>query len=101
MGRRKIKIAKLKDDRNIQATFAKRKVGLMKKAHELSVLCGCEIGLIIFNNDNKLTEYSSSDMDQILLRYTEYNEPHEIKRQDEVFGCNSVRCPVEHRVLRR
>lgn len=43
----------------------------MKKAMELSVLCDCQIGLIIFNSSNKLVQYSSHDIDQILLRYTE------------------------------
>jgi hypothetical protein len=42
----------------------------MKKAYELSVLCGCEISVIIFNNNNKLFQYASSDMDKILLKYT-------------------------------
>jgi hypothetical protein len=51
-------------------TFSKRKYGLMKKAYELSVLCDCEIGLIIFSSQNKLVQYASTDMDQILLRYT-------------------------------
>ncbi|ORZ21816.1 hypothetical protein BCR41DRAFT_334433 [Lobosporangium transversale] len=46
----------------------------MKKAMELSVLCDCQIGLIIFNSNNKLVQYSSHDIDQILLRYTEYND---------------------------
>ena len=50
----------------------KRKYGLMKKAYELSVLCNCDIGLIIFNNsNNKLVQYASKDMDKVLLRYTE------------------------------
>ena len=31
-----------------QVTFNKRKFGVMKKAYELSVLCDCEIALIIF-----------------------------------------------------
>jgi hypothetical protein len=43
----------------------------MKKAMELSVLCDCQIGLIIFNSNNKLVQYSSHDIDSILLRYTE------------------------------
>ena len=49
----------------------------MKKAYELSVLCDCEIALIIFSSSNKLYQYASTDMDKILLKYTEYNEPHE------------------------
>ncbi|KAJ3029465.1 UNVERIFIED_CONTAM: Myocyte-specific enhancer factor 2D [Siphonaria sp. JEL0065] len=49
----------------------------MKKAFELSVLCDCEIALIIINNNNKLVQYASTDMDKILLKYTEYSEPHE------------------------
>lgn len=72
MGRKKIKIQPLTDDRNRQVTFVKRKFGLMKKAYELSVLCDCEIALIIFNHNNKLVQYASSDMDRILLRYTDH-----------------------------
>jgi len=46
----------------------------MKKAYELSVLCDCEIALIIFTSSNKLYQYASSDMDKVLLKYTEYND---------------------------
>ena len=42
----------------------------MKKAYELSVLCNCEISVIIFNSHNKLFQYASTDMDKILLKYT-------------------------------
>uniref|UniRef100_A0A8P4G263 Myocyte enhancer factor 2d n=1 Tax=Dicentrarchus labrax TaxID=13489 RepID=A0A8P4G263_DICLA len=78
MGRKKIQIQRITDERNRQVTFTKRKFGLMKKAYELSVLCDCEIALIIFNHSNKLFQYASTDMDKVLLKYTEYNEPHEI-----------------------
>jgi len=44
----------------------------MKKAYELSVLCDCEVAMIIFNKSNKLFQYASTDMDQVLLKYTEY-----------------------------
>lgn len=77
MGRKKIKIQPIMDERNRQVTFLKRKFGLMKKAFELSVLCDCEIALIIINHNNKLVQYASTDMDKILLKYTEYTEPHE------------------------
>ena len=56
----------------------------MKKAYELSVLCDCEIALIIFNGSNKLFQYASTDMDRVLLRYTEYNEPHESRTNSDI-----------------
>ncbi len=56
----------------------------MKKAYELSILCDCEIALIIFNSGNKLFQYASTDMDKILLRYTEYNEPHESRTNSDI-----------------
>jgi transcription factor RLM1 len=88
MGRRKIEIKAIKDDRNrsvyvtvfcahlqVEAncpscsTFLKRKGGLFKKAHELSVLCSVDVAVIIFGNNKKLYEYSSSDIGEILQRY--------------------------------
>ncbi|XP_040899627.1 myocyte-specific enhancer factor 2D isoform X7 [Toxotes jaculatrix] len=56
----------------------------MKKAYELSVLCDCEIALIIFNHSNKLFQYASTDMDKVLLKYTEYNEPHESRTNADI-----------------
>uniref|UniRef100_A0A8D2L677 MADS-box domain-containing protein n=1 Tax=Varanus komodoensis TaxID=61221 RepID=A0A8D2L677_VARKO len=61
-----------------------RKFGLMKKAYELSVLCDCEIALIIFNSTNRLFQYASTDMDKILLKYTEYSEPHESRTNSDI-----------------
>ncbi|XP_077119499.1 myocyte-specific enhancer factor 2A isoform X4 [Ranitomeya variabilis] len=84
MGRKKIQITRIMDERNRQVTFTKRKFGLMKKAYELSVLCDCEIALIIFNGSNKLFQYASTDMDKVLLKYTEYNEPHESRTNSDI-----------------
>ncbi|KAJ0001947.1 hypothetical protein NQD34_001743 [Periophthalmus magnuspinnatus] len=84
MGRKKIQITRILDERNRQVTFMKRKFGLMKKAYELSVLCDCEIALIIFNSSNKLFQYASTDMDKVLLKYTEYNEPHESRTNADI-----------------
>ncbi|XP_038135272.1 myocyte-specific enhancer factor 2D homolog isoform X3 [Cyprinodon tularosa] len=98
MGRKKIQIQRITDERNKQVTFTKRKFGLMKKAYELSVLCDCEIALIIFNHANKLFQYASTDMDKVLLKYTEYNEPHESRTNADIIetlrkkgfnGCDS------------
>lgn len=71
MGRKKIKIARINDDRNRSVTYLKRKAGLMKKAHELAVLTGSEVAVIVFGQNGKLTEFCSGDMDRVLLRYTE------------------------------
>uniref|UniRef100_A0A3P9HG48 MADS-box domain-containing protein n=1 Tax=Oryzias latipes TaxID=8090 RepID=A0A3P9HG48_ORYLA len=85
MGRKKIQISRILDQRNRQVTFTKRKFGLMKKAYELSVLCDCEIALIIFNSTNRLFQYASTDMDKVLLKYTEYSEPHESQYAERKF----------------
>ena len=73
-------------------TFNKRKFGVMKKAYELSVLCDCEIALIIFSSSNKLYQYASTDMDKILLKYTEYNEPHESLTNKNIIDVSATVC---------
>jgi len=87
MGRKKISISKITDERNKQVTFTKRKFGLMKKAYELSVLCECEIVIIIFNSNNKLFQYANSNVDNILLKYTEHGEPSETKTNADIVDC--------------
>ncbi|KAM9794333.1 myocyte-specific enhancer factor 2C-like isoform 2-T2 [Syngnathus typhle] len=84
MGRKKIQIARIVDERNRHVTFTKRKFGLMKKAYELSVLCDCEIALIVFNSADRLFQYASTDMDKVLLKYTECNEPHENRTNADI-----------------
>jgi hypothetical protein len=80
MGRKKIQIKKIEDPRNRQATFAKRKTGLLKKAMELSLLCDCEIAMIVFNLHDKPIQYSSRDMDLTLFKFcdlTDQRKPQE------------------------
>ncbi|KAK3017293.1 hypothetical protein RJ639_006397 [Escallonia herrerae] len=70
MGRGKIEIKKIENVNSRQVTFSKRRAGLLKKAHELSVLCDSEVAVIIFSNTGKLFEFSSTCMKQILSRYS-------------------------------
>jgi transcription factor RLM1 len=51
-------------------TFLKRKGGLFKKAHELSVLCSVDVAVIIFGHNKKLYEFSSGDITETLTRYS-------------------------------
>lgn len=53
----------------LDRTFLKRKGGLFKKAHELSVLCSVDVAVIIFGSNKKLYEYSSCDISEVLQRY--------------------------------
>lgn len=56
----------------------------MKKAYELSVLCDCDIALIIFNSAGKLFQYASQNMDNVLLRYTDYQDTHESRTNQDI-----------------
>ncbi|GLJ43158.1 hypothetical protein SUGI_0895940 [Cryptomeria japonica] len=69
MGRGKIEIKRIENRTNRQVTFSKRRSGLIKKAHELSVLCQAEVGLIIFSSRGKLYEYGSHGLNRTFERY--------------------------------
>ncbi|KAI8624074.1 hypothetical protein F5Y19DRAFT_338214 [Xylariaceae sp. FL1651] len=86
MGRRKIEIKAIKDDRNRSVTFLKRKGGLFKKAHELSVLCSVDVAVFIFGSNKKLYEYSSGDMRELITRYTYHGGPNEHKGPGDFNG---------------
>ncbi|KAF9677160.1 hypothetical protein SADUNF_Sadunf08G0079100 [Salix dunnii] len=59
-------------------TFSKRRAGLLKKAHEISVLCDAEVALIVFSHKGKLFEYSSNDGSKISAVYLSLTLPIKI-----------------------
>ncbi|GMI78832.1 AGAMOUS-like 18 [Hibiscus trionum] len=69
MGRGKIEIKKIENLNSRQVTFSKRRNGLLKKARELSILCDSEVGVIIFSSTGKVYQWSSTSMEDTLLRY--------------------------------
>ncbi|PIN20338.1 MADS box transcription factor [Handroanthus impetiginosus] len=74
MGRGKVQLKRIENKINRQVTFSKRRAGLLKKAHEISVLCDAEVALIVFSHKGKLFEYSTdSCMDRILEKYERYS----------------------------
>ena len=83
MGRKKIKIERIENAKNRNVTFNKRKIGLMKKAIELSVLCDCEVALIVFGKDG-VYQFASDDMDSLIDRYITYSGPVHTVCEDEV-----------------
>ena len=80
MGRRKIEIARIQNDRHRQVTFAKRKLGVMKKATELSILCNANVAVIVFSaNTNKMSVYSSCPINSLVQRFMETRESAEVR----------------------
>ncbi|XP_017244086.1 truncated transcription factor CAULIFLOWER A isoform X2 [Daucus carota subsp. sativus] len=74
MGRGKVQLKRIENKINRQVTFSKRRSGLLKKAHEISVLCDAEVALIVFSTKGKLSEFSTdSCMERILERYDRYS----------------------------
>ncbi|KAE8819055.1 MADS-box protein 8 [Hordeum vulgare] len=74
MGRGKVQLKRIENKINRQVTFSKRRNGLLKKAHEISVLCDAEVAVIVFSPKGKLYEYATdSSMDKILERYERYS----------------------------
>ena len=67
MGRGRVELKRIENKINRQVTFSKRRNGLLKKAHELSVLCDAEVALIIFSSRGKLYDYGSSGYNNITL----------------------------------
>ncbi|KAL7750987.1 hypothetical protein RI367_003567 [Sorochytrium milnesiophthora] len=82
MGRKKIKIQRIAENRTRNVTLQKRKVGVMKKAYELSVLCNCDVAVIVLH-DGKVSQYSSKPMDQLLVQYTQHRGRADIRTNKE------------------
>lgn len=59
MGRGRVQLRRIENKISRQVTFSKRRSGLLKKAHEISVLCDAEVALIVFSTKGKLFEYST------------------------------------------
>ncbi|URD73438.1 MADS-box transcription factor [Musa troglodytarum] len=59
MGRGRVQLKRIENNINRQVTFSKRRSGLLKKAHEISVLCDAEVAVIVFSTKGKLYEYST------------------------------------------
>ncbi|KAL8045156.1 hypothetical protein ABFX02_08G094400 [Erythranthe guttata] len=69
MGRRKIEIKKIEKRSSLQVTFSKRRMGLFRKASELSVLCGAEIAILVQSPANKIFSYGHPSVETLFHRY--------------------------------
>jgi hypothetical protein len=81
MGRKKIEIERIEDQRVRRVTFKKRRIGLLKKAIQLSKLTDAKIMLKVYNKeDDSLIEYFSHseadfyNINQTSAKISEYSK---------------------------
>lgn len=79
MGRKKIEISYMENEANRKATFKARIGGLVKKLHDLSVLCGIQATLVVTDTDSNLVTYSSSNEIQLLVKDTFNSNKNDFK----------------------
>jgi len=72
VGRRKIEMEYLVDDRVRKVTFCKRKGGLFKKADDLAKLCGVEVAVLIVQ-DNKTQHFATSELGRVVTNFQALN----------------------------
>jgi hypothetical protein len=86
MGRNKIKIEKINNNRLRQVTFYKRKKGLLKKAMELSLLCDVKVFLCIVDKNEKTMIFSSEKNIKDLVNsfIVPFDKAREIFTHDDV-----------------
>ncbi|KAF7809109.1 agamous-like MADS-box protein AGL30 isoform X1 [Senna tora] len=85
MGRVKLKIKRLENINGRQATFAKRRLGIMKKASELSILCDIDIVLLMFSPTGKpaICKGKRSNLEEVIAKFAQLTPQERAKRKLE------------------
>ncbi|GLJ40585.1 hypothetical protein SUGI_0837800 [Cryptomeria japonica] len=69
MGKVKIPIKRIENPNARQVCFSKRRMGVFKKASELSIMCGAEIAIIVYSPAGKAFTFGSPDFDFVIDKY--------------------------------
>ncbi|XP_042984359.1 agamous-like MADS-box protein AGL30 isoform X4 [Carya illinoinensis] len=84
MGRVKLKIKRLENTNGRQATYAKRKNGIMKKANELSILCDIDIILLMFSPTGKPSLCRGMrSIEEVIAKFAQLTPQERAKRKLE------------------
>ncbi|XP_065877500.1 agamous-like MADS-box protein AGL65 isoform X2 [Euphorbia lathyris] len=85
MGRVKLKIKRLESTSNRQVTYSKRRNGILKKAKELSILCGIDIVLLMFSPTEKPTIFQGehSNIEDVIAKFAQLTPQERAKRKLE------------------
>ncbi|KAG8082104.1 hypothetical protein GUJ93_ZPchr0014g47656 [Zizania palustris] len=70
MVRGKVQMRRIENPVHRQVTFCKRRMGLLKKAKDLSVLCDADIGVMVFSPHGKIYDLATNgNMQDLIERY--------------------------------
>ncbi|KAL6516502.1 hypothetical protein OROGR_019807 [Orobanche gracilis] len=67
-GRQKIPIKRIEKESDCYATFSKRRLGLVRKASELSNLCNVDVGLVIYSPTGKPYSFFHPTVESVIGR---------------------------------
>merc|ERR1712216_1113047 len=84
MGRRKIEMEYIPDDRVRKVTFCKRKGGLFKKADDLAKLCGVEIAVLIVGENINHHVSEGSSLDHVVRNFQTLQAGQAVSEADEL-----------------
>lgn len=83
-GRRKIVIKPILHAATRRATFEKRRIGLLKKAMELSILCSSTVSVTIYTPAGDVYIYSSEPFENVIHKFQRYNGPYRLLTNDHL-----------------
>ncbi|KAJ3671553.1 hypothetical protein LUZ60_007632 [Juncus effusus] len=89
MTRKRVRIEKIAHEPTRLATFKKRKACIMKKAHELSVLCSIPVYVEVSDGPNSTTEVwpqSEKEASEIINRFESMTESEKTKKMVDKEG---------------
>jgi SRF-type transcription factor (DNA-binding and dimerisation domain) len=88
MARKKVNLAWIQNDAMRRATFKKRKKGLMKKASELSTLCGVDTCVVIYGPQDQKPEVwpSPKEVHQVLSQFKNMPQLDQCKKMVDQEG---------------
>ncbi|KAK8363828.1 hypothetical protein V6Z11_A03G191600 [Gossypium hirsutum] len=90
MGRKRLLIKRIDNPCSRQIAYSKRGKGILKKATELSTLCGANVGLLMFSPTGRLTSYTHKGRD-IFLRYMDRHDDFSRHLDNEEFLYESLK----------
>ncbi|KAL7115650.1 hypothetical protein ACP275_04G195300 [Erythranthe tilingii] len=67
-GRQKIAIARIKKDSDCFATFSKRRLGLFRKASDVSAQCNADVAVVVYSPTGKPFSFFHPTMESVVSR---------------------------------